>query len=239
MDSLMHLDLRIALFLFLMILLLALILIKKIQDKIRMEQQRKRRMQIGKQGEDATLRQLEMVGGYKRILRNLYVPLPDGRNTTEIDGVMLHVKGVFVLENKNYAGKIYGDEEGYQWVQVQKRGRKKWKNYFYNPVLQNQTHIRHLKNFLLHASGEQPPPCFSLITFNDSAKLRRIPIRSKEILVSESRKVRRRLDWRLWWMPQALTRRQVDQLYETLKGLERPGRRVRKQHGKYLKRKKE
>lgn len=77
-------------------------------------------------------------------------------------------------------------------------------------------------------------PYLSVITFNDRARLRRISVWSDDILVSESRKVKRRLRRRMRRMPRTLTRRQVEQLYEVLKELENPGRRVKKQHERYM-----
>ena len=60
-----------------------------------------------------------------------------------------------------------------------------------------------------------------------------ISIHSEDILVTESRKVRRRLRWRLRQMPRALTRTQVDELYGMLRPLEHPGKYVKRQHERY------
>lgn len=229
-------------FLIVAVLFLLKAVMRTIRRKIRLAKEYKQRQQIGKRGEEDTVRQLERCRGYKRILRNLYVPVADGKNTTEIDAVMIHEKGIIVLENKNYAGKIYGDEDEFQWIQVQKNGRKKLKKHFYSPVKQNQAHIQHLKRYLLGAAKEQETlkkmspqllPYLSFITFNDSARLKWISIHSEDILVTESRKVRRRLRWRLRQMPRALTRTQVDELYGMLRPLEHPGKYVKRQHERY------
>ena len=41
------------------------------------------------------------------VVRNLYVPQGGGR-VTEIDMVLIHNSGIYVLEIKNYSGWIYG-----------------------------------------------------------------------------------------------------------------------------------
>lgn len=234
----MNAALTIRLLLSVFFLLLMGIAVRRFRRRLWMAKQLQIRQQIGRMGEEDTIRRLEKIRGCRRILCNLYVPFQDGTNTTEIDAVMIHEKGIFVIENKNYSGRIYGDEEEYRWLQVQRQGRRKWTKHFYSPVRQNQAHIRHLRQFLMDAGipdwAEGTVPYLSVITFNDKAKLKRIVIRSEDILVSESRKVRRRLKRKLRRMPPVLTRKQAEQLYQALKGLENPGRRVQKRHGRYL-----
>jgi len=78
-----------------------------------------------------------------QILRNVYIPTVDGK-TSEIDILVISKKGLFVFECKNYGGNIYGNMRRKKWVQY--LGRRK--SYFYNPFLQNQSHIKHLKKYL-------------------------------------------------------------------------------------------
>ena len=78
-----------------------------------------------------------------QILRNVYIPTTDGK-TSEIDILVVSKKGIFVFECKNYAGNIYGDAKRNKWIQY--LGKKK--SYFYNPFLQNRTHVKHLKKYL-------------------------------------------------------------------------------------------
>jgi hypothetical protein len=46
---------------------------------------------------------------------------------------------VFVIETKNYSGRIYGQESQQEWTQVLSYG--KVKNKIYNPIKQNKTHV--------------------------------------------------------------------------------------------------
>ena len=51
--------------------------------------------------------------GTEAVFSNVIVPRASGiTSTSEIDVVMLHEKGVFVFESKNYSGWIFGSEEG-------------------------------------------------------------------------------------------------------------------------------
>ena len=86
---------------------------------------------------------LNSLPGYSKQLCNVYLPYK-GR-TSEVDVIMLHETGIYVFESKNYSGWIFGDESGQYWTQFL---NKNTKNRFYNPILQNKTHIRALRQYL-------------------------------------------------------------------------------------------
>ena len=91
-----------------------------------------------------------------QILRNVYIPTKPGK-TSEIDLLVISKKAIFVFEVKNYGGNIYGDRDREKWIQYV--GRQK--HFFYNPFLQNETHVKHLKEFL---SGYQNIPIIPMTT---------------------------------------------------------------------------
>lgn len=210
----------------LILLLFSFLCVSGIRRRLRQAAQLRTRLRIGSMGEDETVCRLERLRGYKRILRNLYVPLPDGNGTTEIDAVIVHEKGILVLENKNYSGKISGNEEDSRWTQVRKERRQKWVRQFYNPIRQNRLHIRCLQAYL-----HQDRSCFrSVVTFNDQAKLKRIRLSSEDVLVANSRKVRRKLHRMLRWKRKVFSRREVQEISEMLQPLTQPNKRVVRQH---------
>ena len=83
--------------------------------------------------------------GMWRVMSGLIIEGKDGR-TTEIDQIVVNTNGVFVIETKNYAGKVYGDDTCSEWTQVLADGKLTHKHY--NPVKQNGTHVYMLKNAL-------------------------------------------------------------------------------------------
>lgn len=107
------------------------------------------------------------IDGHFVVLKNLYLPMMG--KTTEIDLLMLHEKGIFVFECKNYSGWIYGSEEQLKWTQCFKNGTKE---YFYNPIKQNRTHIRVLAE-VLHIAEDK---FSSYIVFSERCTLKKIPI---------------------------------------------------------------
>lgn len=84
------------------------------------------------------------IEGQRYVYSNLYVKGKSG--TSEIDFVILQHNGIFVLEVKNWAGTIYGNEEDQYWIQILGNGNVR--NQHYNPLLQNKTHVYRLKEKL-------------------------------------------------------------------------------------------
>ena len=92
---------------------------------------------IGEMRVNAKLKRLVKHNGGS-MFHNVIVSGEDGK-TSQIDHIYVCSQGVFVIETKNYAGRIYGKDDQQQWTQVLNYGRTK--NKLYNPVKQNWTHI--------------------------------------------------------------------------------------------------
>jgi len=77
-----------------------------------------------------------------RTINDLIIKIDD--ESTQIDHVVVSNYGIFVIETKNYKGWIIGGESDNYWKQV----IYKEKNNFFNPIKQNQYHIKLLKSVL-------------------------------------------------------------------------------------------
>lgn len=77
--------------------------------------------------------------------KGIIIPSDNGK-TAQIDQIYVSRKGVFVIETKNYSGRIYGSDKQKEWTQVLAYGKRKFK--MYNPVMQNGSHIHKLKETL-------------------------------------------------------------------------------------------
>lgn len=88
------------------------------------------------------------------ILHKNVIIVEDGK-TRQIDHLLVSRYGIFVVETKNYSGKIYGSEHAEQFTQYVGRQVNK----FYSPIKQNNGHIYGLKQTL----GDYP--YFSIIVF--------------------------------------------------------------------------
>ena len=143
------------------------------------------RCNIGRYGEYLTYKHLKSFeSNGAKFLFNLYIPKKSGE-TAEIDVLMICHKGIFVFESKNYSGWIFGSENQKYWYQTLPTGKgKSHKEHFYNPIMQNNSHIKHLKAFL----GKQVP-MRSFIVFSDRCTLKNIQINSNNINVINRNKV--------------------------------------------------
>ena len=81
----------------------------------------------------------------KYVINNLTLRIGDNK-TSQIDHIVINKHGIFVIETKNYSGRIYGNETQLEWTQVLNYG--KVKNKLYNPIKQNKTHLYHISNLL-------------------------------------------------------------------------------------------
>ena len=79
-----------------------------------------------------------------KYLFNREVPKEDGLST-ELDLVVIHKKGIVVIENKHYTTRIFGDATDKDLTIIDKVGNKKS---IYNPIVQNEKHVAALKNYL-------------------------------------------------------------------------------------------
>ncbi len=115
--------------------------------------------------------------GFK-FLFNVYVPKENGE-TSEIDVLMIGPHGIFVFESKNYSGWIFGNEYQKNWYQTLPTGKgHSHKESFYNPIMQNRSHIKHLTTFL----GENIP-MHSIIVFSERCTLKSIDVKNPDVRV--------------------------------------------------------
>ena len=91
----------------------------------------------GARGEYRTSQLIDKAPFKNKMLFNCYIPNRSG-DKTEIDMIMLCQKGIYVIENKNYSGWIFGNEKSKNWCETLK-GKK---YFFYNPIKQNRSHIK-------------------------------------------------------------------------------------------------
>lgn len=150
----------------------------------------RKKYKAGEMGETEIYRLLNQVAPRSSvILRNLY--LPTARGTTEIDLLLLSRKGIFVFEIKNYRGNIYGDERYNEWLKVLPNGRKVP---FYNPVWQNEGHIRALLRLFPEIN---PRVVYSRIVFCGSSEIKRVKIKNRRVQVLKDTALKRKLKWKL------------------------------------------
>ena len=164
----------------------------------------------GRRGEKLTERELKLVqllGRKGKVLRNVYLPKGNGE-TSEVDVIFITQKGIFVFESKNYSGWIFGDEKSQKWTAMLPN---KQKNHFYNPILQNKTHVKWMRNYV----GEDVP-LFSIIVFSERCELKKVTVESPDVkVIKRDRTYAAVRD--IWEQsPDILSEEKINELYDSL-----------------------
>ena len=120
-------------------------------------------------------------------------------------------KGIFVFESKNYSGWIFGDEKEKYWTAMLPN---KQKNKFYNPIMQNKTHLKWIRSVV----GDEIP-LFSIIVFSERCELKKVTVYSEDVKV-----IKRDLTYatvRSIWdkNPDMVSEDRINELYECLRKL--------------------
>lgn len=148
------------------------------------------------------------VAGYLKTVKNVYVPYRGA--TTEIDVLMVHEKGIFVFESKNYSGWIFGSADAQMWTQSLPNREK---HQFYNPIKQNASHIAALGDFL-----SLPQSAFtSYIIFSERCELKNVPKDTADYIILRRNNLLRNLRNLLKEREPRFTSTQVDEIAEKLK----------------------
>lgn len=129
------------------------------------------------------------------------VMLGTGEESAQIDNILITQKSAYVIETKNYRGRIYGRENDQNWYQTikyvnEKKNRRGGtykkthieKNAFYNPVLQNRTHVNKMSRafpILQHLT------VYNIVVFLNRADLTNVEINSRAISVTHLNKLPR------------------------------------------------
>ncbi len=133
-------------------------------------------------------------------------------------------KGIFVLERKNYSGNIYGDEKFPNWTQFIGKG-KKYK--FYNPIWQNNGHIKALENFLPDTEYNQ---YISYIIFSKRCTLKKVVYNPDTAKVMRRNFLRRNIKSDMQKLPTVFTPQEARGIYERLKTCCKADEGLRKEH---------
>ena len=71
----------------------------------------------------------------------------NGTDSIQIDHIFISHKGIFVIETKDYRGRIYGNGNHNSWTQTIGYNRIQ-KNKLYNPIKQNETHVNYVEKIV-------------------------------------------------------------------------------------------
>lgn len=166
---------------------------------------------VGSKGEYLTYKALKSISGYKHLVFNCYIPKGEDE-TTEVDVVLIHEAGLFVIESKNFSGWIFGNEKQREWTQVLPKGNgKSEKNKFFNPIIQNDVHIKWLKKYLNYSEDIK-----SYVAFSNRCTFKEINIQNSNSKVLHRRGLKPDIVQDIKLSNMKLSEAEIDNIYEKL-----------------------
>ena len=186
---------------------------------------------------------MELIGlpAPRRILRNLLIATApaqasDEVEDTEIDLLLIHTSGIYVLEIKDYGGWIFGSSKDKYWTQSVLNDRGEAVKYQrYNPLRQNYCHTQALRQALALPFGDVP--LHSIAAFHDRCEFKKLQLKPTDIVV-HLRDLPETIARIAKAHEHSLSSSDVDALYGFLRPLASPTPRRREEHLKAVEEKK-
>lgn len=113
----------------------------------------------------------------KAIFHDLYVRKRNGEYS-QIDLVVALPQGLVCIEVKDYSGWIYGFETEKYWLKSLNHGKEQYK--FYNPLMQNEGHIRALRE---QSRQFARLPIFNVVVFAGDCELTDVRYFSDDVFI--------------------------------------------------------
>lgn len=162
--------------------------------------------------------------GYSYILTNVYLPSPSKKvDTTEIDILAITEKGIYVFESKNYSGWIFGDEKSRKWTQVIYNKKER----FYNPIMQNNTHIKALKLVLENIPDSD---FMNYVVFSQRCELKKINVENEEITLLKRPHLKSILKQNNEFREDIFTKEEVKEIYSQLSQYTNVSDKIKEKH---------
>lgn len=161
------------------------------------------------------------IDGYTKVLKNLYIPYRG--KTTEIDLLLLTEKFIFVYESKNYSGWIFGSSDNKYWTQML---NKNTKSKFYNPMLQNETHIKALSKLLDIDKSKFK----SFIVFSERCELKKVPEDTKDVKIIKRGQAINKTNFEMLGEEKLFEISDIDEMYKFLSKYTNVTDEIKKQH---------
>jgi hypothetical protein len=152
-------------------------------------------------GEYFVKKQLEKLAKKYQGLSFHNLMLGTGDQSTQLDNLLITSKAVYVIEVKNYAGRVYGGQYQDQWYQTirydnKRRGRGGRtytkthiaKNAFFNPIKQNLIHVNAIKQSIQSVQGL---PLLNVVVFMNRGNISNVEMKDESSYVINRRHLSR------------------------------------------------
>ena len=153
-----------------------------------------------------------------KLIEDLMVKREKG--TTQIDHILISRKGIFVIETKDFSGKIIGSEEEKFWIQ--KLNFKE--NYFYSPIKQNYGHVKAVEEIIKIKNISH-----SLIVFTNKSNIKKVDSDTPVIQLKNLKKFIKKYKTEV-----KLSKDEIEEIYKLLKKKDINSKRAIRKHIKTI-----
>lgn len=98
----------------------------------------------GDKGEKAVIKLLKKEKNYHKVINDAIFITEKSEMTHQIDHILIHPHGVFVIETKNYYGEIISNTGDSFWLKIVRGETSK----ISNPLIQNKSHTKIIKKIV-------------------------------------------------------------------------------------------
>lgn len=195
------------------------IVLNKLLPKNKRYNQEKFAISKGKEGEKAVNKVLSSLGGKYTLMKNILLKTKTG--STELDHIVVSVYGIFVIETKNYSGRVYGDEKYKDWKHFDMAGKE---HKFYSPIKQNAGHLGTLRRAIKLDESVFIP----IVVFSGSAEIK-VTAQTPVVQLFELKRTIKS------YKKKVFTKEEVKNIIKDIKCHNIDSVMARKQHVKYVK----
>jgi len=152
-------------------------------------------------GEYFVKKQLEKLAKKYQGLSFHNIMLGTEDQSTQLDNLLVTAKAIYVIEVKNYAGRVYGGQYQDQWYQTIRYDNKRKssggrtytkthiaKNSFFNPIKQNFIHINAIKQSI---QSVQSLPLLNVVVFMNRGNITNVEMKDDTSYVINRRHLSR------------------------------------------------
>lgn len=150
---------------------------------------------------------LDKVKGSHKVLVDLQVP--NGKSVQQIDALLIHESGIYVIDVKKMSGWISGREQDNEWTQLLHRNKT---NTFPNPLRENKGGIQALQEILPEVNRDLFE---TLILFTNDCSFQQIELYSNNVDVIKTPGLN---SWVSGLGGEVLSQSEIDSLYIALEG---------------------
>lgn len=150
---------------------------------------------------------LDKVKGSHKVLVDLQVP--NGKSVQQIDALLIHESGIYVIDVKKMSGWISGREQDNEWTQLLHRNKT---NTFPNPLRENKGGIQALQEILPEVNRDLFE---TLILFTNDCSFQQIELYSNNVDVIKTPGLN---SWVSSLGGEVLSQSEIDSLYIALEG---------------------